>query len=71
MLVLTRRVNEAIVVGGNIVITVNHISGQRVRLGVEAPVCIPVARSEVAARQPHFDKHTTLCDDPILEAAFG
>jgi carbon storage regulator len=51
MLVLTRKVNESIVIGGNIVITVNQISPRRVKLGVEAPGSIPIARSEVAARR--------------------
>jgi carbon storage regulator len=51
MLVLTRKVNESIVIGGNIVITVNQVSPRRVKLGVEAPVSIPIARSEIADRQ--------------------
>jgi carbon storage regulator len=58
MLVLTRKVNESIVIGGNIVITVNQISPRRVKLGVEAPGSIPIARSEIAGRQTaHFEPH--------------
>ncbi len=48
MLVLTRKKNEAIVVGGNVTIVVVEIRGDKVRLGVEAPKEVPVNRKEVA-----------------------
>lgn len=47
MLVLSRKVNEAIVISDNITITVVDIRGDRVRLGIEAPSSVPVHRSEV------------------------
>ena len=47
MLVLSRRRDESIVIGDNIVITVVDIRGDKVRLGIEAPVQIPVHRKEV------------------------
>jgi carbon storage regulator len=49
MLVLSRQRNEAIVIGGNIFVSVVDIRGDKVRLGVEAPIEVPVHRSEVAA----------------------
>lgn len=49
LLVLSRKKNEPIVIGENIVITVVEVRGDRVRLGIEAPQEIPVHRSEVAA----------------------
>ena len=48
MLVLTRKVNESLVIGEDVVITVVDIKGDKVRLGIEAPKEIPVARSEIA-----------------------
>jgi carbon storage regulator len=48
MLVLTRRKNEKIVIGGGIVLTVVTIQGNRVRLGIEAPPEVPVQRQEIA-----------------------
>jgi carbon storage regulator len=50
MLVLSRKLNESIVIRDNIVITVVEIRGDKVRLGIEAPKEIPVHRREV------FDK---------------
>jgi carbon storage regulator len=49
MLVLSRKRNEQIVIGDNIVITVVDIRGDKVRLGVEAPNAVPVHRHEVYA----------------------
>ncbi len=49
MLVLTRKRTESIQIGDNILVTVLDISGNRVRLGIEAPKAIPVHRSEVTA----------------------
>ena len=47
MLVLSRKLNEQIVLGDEIVITVVDIRGDKVRLGIEAPTQIPVHRKEV------------------------
>ena len=48
MLVLSRKVNETIVINDNIVIVVVDILGDKVRLGIEAPKDISVHRQEVA-----------------------
>jgi carbon storage regulator len=47
MLVLTRKRDERIVIGENIVITVVEVRGDKVRLGIEAPMDVPVHRQEV------------------------
>ena len=47
MLVLSRKLNESIVINENIVVTVLSVQGDRVRLGIEAPGEIPVHRQEV------------------------
>lgn len=51
MLVLTRRVNETIVIGGNIRVTVLGIKGGQARIGIEAPPEVSVDREEVAQRK--------------------
>jgi carbon storage regulator CsrA len=48
MLVLTRKVNQQIQIGDNIVITILHVRGQAVRVGIEAPRQVRVVRSEIA-----------------------
>ena len=47
MLVLTRRRDEAIVIGDGIVVTIVDIRGDKVRLGITAPTKIAVHRKEV------------------------
>lgn len=47
MLVLTRQRDESIVIGDNIRITIVDIRGDKVRLGIDAPVEVPVHRQEV------------------------
>ena len=47
MLVLSRRNNESIVIGHDIVITVVEIRGDKVRLGIDSPTEVPVHRQEV------------------------
>ena len=46
MLILERQLNEKILVGDNIIITVTQIGYNKVRLGIEAPKEIPIHREE-------------------------
>jgi carbon storage regulator len=50
MLVLTRKLNESIVINDKITITVVEIRGDRVRLGITAPSDVPVFREELLGR---------------------
>lgn len=47
MLVLTRKLQEEILVGDNIRIALLDIRGGKVRIGIEAPADVPVLRSEL------------------------
>ena len=50
MLVLSRRVRERVRLGDSIVLTIVRVSGDRVRLGIEAPDDVLVLREELEIR---------------------
>jgi carbon storage regulator len=50
MLVLSRKVKERIVIGGDIEVTVIDIRGDRVKLGFTGPPNVPIHREEVYRR---------------------
>jgi carbon storage regulator len=54
MLVLTRKIGEAIVIDGGIRITVTAIRGDKVRIGVEAPQDVRIDREEIHRRLAEF-----------------
>lgn len=65
MLILSRHVDEAILIGDDVKVTVVDIRGEKVRLGIDAPKAIPVHREEVYRRI-----HETVIDpsetDPLM-----
>ncbi len=50
MLILTRRVGEAIVIGEEVTVTVLGVKGNQVRVGVNAPKTTSVHREEIRDR---------------------
>lgn len=47
MLILSRKVNESIVIDGRIVVKIVRLDGDQVKLGIDAPADVPVHRQEV------------------------
>ena len=50
MLILTRRVGEAVVIGEEVTVTVLGVKGNQVRIGVNAPKTVSVHRDEIFER---------------------
>lgn len=47
MLVLTRKVNQSIMIGDDIEVVVLEVRGEQVRLGIKAPRSVTVHRREI------------------------
>ena len=47
MLALARKVNDSIMIGNDIEITVLEIKGDQIKLGVKAPKSVPIYRKEL------------------------
>ena len=60
MLVLTRKVDQEIVINGNIKIRVLKMKGNSIRLGIEAPQEVDIVRGEITCteREPTLDVST-------------
>ena len=50
MLVLTRKIDQGIVIAGNIYVRVLGVERDRVKIGISAPIEIPVLRLELLDR---------------------
>ena len=55
MLVLSRKKGESIVIGGGITVTVINTKGNVVRIGIEAPMDVPILRREISGRIRGFE----------------
>ena len=52
MLILNRKLGEAVLMDGGIRVVILSCDRRGVRLGIEAPDAVTVLREEIAARQP-------------------
>jgi len=65
MLVLTRRIDEAVKIGNDIEVKVLEIRGNRIRLGFTAPSDVILLRTElceVVATNPKHERNQNLCN---------
>ena len=51
MLVLTRKTGQSLYIDNNIVITITRIEGNRVKVGIEAPMECSIVRGELKQQQ--------------------
>ena len=54
MLVLTRKVGQKLVIGDDITVVINRISGNRVSVGIEAPKDVHIVRGELHQVREEF-----------------
>lgn len=67
MLVLSRKIDETIIIGDSVKIKVVQIKGNRVRIGIEAPSDVKIIRGELAP----YDITSDLDTDSQPKARFA
>jgi carbon storage regulator len=71
VLVLTRRANQSIMIGHEIVVTVLEVRGDQVRLGIKAPRSIDVHREEIFAQLQQANRDAAQAPKQPLESLEG
>ncbi|MDP9228361.1 MAG: carbon storage regulator CsrA [Actinomycetota bacterium] len=72
MLVLTRKTGQSIIIGDGIEVQVLSVTGDKVRLGIEAPRRVGIFRDEVYQRMDSESRaQEAPVDDPLHEINSG
>jgi carbon storage regulator len=69
MLILSRRIDEAVHIGDDIEVTVLSINGGQVRLGIKAPRTVAVDREEIANRKQREHAPGPIAERPVQAIA--
>jgi carbon storage regulator len=71
MLVLSRKLDESIIIDGNIEVTVLAVQGRRVKLGIRAPGEVSIRRLEIPLRSNLRHNGASSVEDRRLAAVGG
>ncbi|MCI7062326.1 MAG: carbon storage regulator CsrA [Lachnospiraceae bacterium] len=73
MLALARKVNESIMLGNDIEITLLEIKGDQVKIGISAPKSVPIYRKEIYLQIQEENKQAAgqEIDVQALKSVFG
>ncbi len=70
-MVLTRRTEESVVIGDNIIVTVLAVEGEKVKLGIDAPRDVTILRRElldaITQQNRLADKLASIPETPALK----
>ncbi len=70
MLVLARKKGQSIMIGKDIKITLVEVSGETIRLGIDAPTIVEILRTEIyIALQQENKESVTSAEDAVFFAS--
>lgn len=72
MLALSRKVNESIIVGTDVEITILEVKGDQVKIGINAPKSVPIYRKEIYLQIKESNQEAALSQptEDILKKLF-
>ncbi|WP_345979483.1 carbon storage regulator CsrA [Sulfurimonas sp. HSL3-2] len=71
MLILSRKVDESIIIGDNIEVKIISIDKGMVKIGIEAPSSVSILRSELLKEVENSNKAASVhVDDAVLESFY-
>ncbi len=72
MLALSRKINESIIIGNDVEITVLEVKGDQVKIGISAPKSVPIYRKEIYLQMKESNKEAaeTTASEEMLKKLF-
>ncbi|NMA73293.1 MAG: carbon storage regulator CsrA [Bacteroidales bacterium] len=72
MLALSRKVNESLMIGNDIEITILEVKGDQVKIGINAPKSVPIYRKELYIQIQESNKEAaeTTINEEFLKKLF-
>ncbi len=72
MLALSRKINESIMIGNDIEITILEVKGDQIKIGINAPKSVPIYRKEIYLQIQESNKEAAQSQvtDEVLKKLF-
>jgi carbon storage regulator len=67
MLILTRKIDQGIVISGNILVRVLGVERDRVKIGISAPMEVSVLRQELLEKEENGAANVQPNDEPAAQ----